>query len=182
MRYSWVDEEMRPMKPKFSPKADDEEAEVSYDKPEGETIKMSCWAGSELEGGIEDAALVIEAEAEDLDLKLMKELSAKAAEARRSEQLDMLVTGSITGGGLPKKPKDKKKADRLRRKNTRRMMRAALKKWRAEQHDLLDKYSRQQLLTTIIPQAGLAVRMKKAEGKTKKEAKVIRENRIRFGL
>ena len=94
---------------------------------------------------------------------------------RRNDKLDELVTGAVAKPAAGGKDTQKKKKMRKQRREARRKVRHALKTWRLEQRELLEKYSRQQLLRSLTPLAG-QVRdpPKKAEGKTKKEAKVQR--------
>ena len=173
-RYSWVDEEMRPLKPEL-PHATEEDAEVTYDEPPAGRIHMSCWKGSELEAGVDNAALVLDAAEEDLDMKLARELYEKGQGTMRQEKLDELVTGirgAPTAGGSAA---EKKKQWRRKRRQMRTMMRKSMIRWRRTQQELLSQYSRRQLLQTLVPEAGRSkqAKRKQDEGKSKTSVKVL---------
>lgn len=173
-RYSWVDEAMRPLKPEL-PYATEEDAEATYDEPPAGRIHMSCWKGNELEAGVDNSALVLDVEEENLDMKLARELYEKGQCAMRREKLDELVTGirgvSTAGGSAD----EKKKVWRRKRRQMRTMMRKSMKRWRRTQRELLDLYSRRQLLQTLVPEAGRnkQTKRKSDEGKSKKSVKVL---------
>ena len=178
-RYSWLDEHGTPCEPRWNScgvgvKAPEDMEDHCYHGEEGAVVKLASTAETHPEGFAE-ASLVIDCDEEKLDCKLAHELFEASKAERIKAHVDEVLKEE------PGKAK-KKHQRRMKRLQSRRAMRSALREWRLEQRELLAKYSRKQLLKALVPEAGVSKSRKQAkleEGVSKKKVKDWRGHLLR---
>ena len=187
-RYSWRSEDGVPQKPSWrgcgkSVENHEDMKDHTMHGELGQIVKLSCWKDTALAAGEEEAFIEIDCDGEDLDLKLQSSLHQEA-----KTEAKMKALSEIAGVGCAMKAGEKgekKKKERHKRRLERAAMRKVMKSWMVNQKEMLKKYSRQQLMQALIPEAGKSKRSqkasKKAQGETKKKAKAFGKCRFERG-
>ena len=154
-RYNWLNEQGRPNPPEWQKcgqhvkSAEDMEDATAHGEI-GEKIELKSWeSDSVLKEGIEEHFVVIDDVCEDVLKGLESAAFLQSVKARRQKiKIDKLLT----------KQADKNDQEQSKKQQKRQMIRRAVTmasaEWRKEQHELMKKFSRKQLLSIFIPTAG----------------------------
>ena len=177
-RYEWGDEAGRALKPEtkcgpgVSRVEDMEEAQPCG--PPGCKVELATWAAMPgMRGGIEEPHLAIECDGEKLDHATCLEI-AETARNQAVEQALSRLAGHTAGGGP--EAVTKKAQYRRKMKIQRQAVRRAMRAWRYEQRARLKKYSRRELLRTLVPGSESKLKTGSVEGLTKKQSKDTMSN------
>ena len=182
-RYNWLDEHGRPNPPEWQKcgkevQAPEDMEDATSNGEAGCKIKLASWEKDEvLKEGVEENCIMIDDVGEDV---LGGVESTRFLESVKARRLKVEVDKLLTEQG-PKADKEQ-----LKKKDARQKLRAAVRmaseEWRKEQHELMKKFSRKQLLSIFIPSAGHKVKAKpkpEAEKALEKTAKTVLKNQMK---
>jgi hypothetical protein len=146
-RYSWLEGGI-PQKPEWERCGADVKCPQDMEDPtahgdQGAKVELACWKDDEeLKHGVEEPCIEIDVDEDGLESLDAISLQRSVKLARRHAEVDKLLTKQVTAPDAVKQNK---------RAKIRSALRTVTAEWRADQRDMLSKYSRAQLLQSLCP-------------------------------
>ena len=183
-RYNWLNEKQRPKLPEWQNcglgvKVPEDMEDATAHGEIGEKVKLKSWeSDTVLKEGVEEVSITIDEVDEDVLKGLESASFLESVKARRLRtKVDRLLT----------KQADKSEQAQDQKRQARQKIRQAVAmssaEWRNEQHELMLRFSRKQLLSIFIPTAGRSEIKAKpktsAQKEIEKNAKKVLKSQIK---